>query len=156
TNTGTVHVAVGDTLYLNSGGSSASSNAFIVDSGGLLQLGGNFALNTNASETGAGIFQLYSGKLTVSGTANLVANFTQSSGTVTGTGTLEATGTVVWSGGTMNGTGSTKADAALYIITNGVTLDTRTLTIAATGTATWVQGYITFANGATINNAGIF
>jgi fibronectin-binding autotransporter adhesin len=71
-------------------------------------------------------------------------------GTLTGAGSLSVGGLFAWTGGTLGGTGSLTANGGINLSGN-ISLDTRTLTNAATATWTGTQP-LSVSNGAVINN----
>jgi len=124
---------------------------------------GNAVFNTSALPTLASV--------SITGGS---ANFTTGSPVVTqtlaisgggnlgGSDTVTSNGVITWASGKMSGSGVTNAKGGLLIDTvdQGVTLDTRTLNIPVSQTASQVRGTaihggdINFANGAVINNSG--
>ncbi|HEX7830096.1 MAG TPA: hypothetical protein VF787_10585, partial [Thermoanaerobaculia bacterium] len=114
-------------------------------------------LNSGSDVTGAGLFQVTAGTLTVNAN-DLIPNFELSNGTVNGTGTLSvANGT--WSGGTMSGSGTTSVPTASTLTISGPSAKSlqRTLDIGGSGTLSVTGGgTINFGAGSSLLNAGIF
>jgi filamentous hemagglutinin family protein len=172
-NTGTVNVTDG-TLQLGGGGT--HTGAFNVSASGFgkkstLGFGGNTyyssaarTQNINAGATftetgsdgGVAVVDLSNSSTS---TTNLntdvsLANAAVSGGTLQGTGKLAAT-SLNWSSGTiMGGAGSAAYDITDLALSGSTTLDGRSLNLVAGGVSKATSAYLTFKNGAVLNNAG--
>jgi len=127
------------TLRLRYGGT--SSGAFQAAADATLQFdAGTYNLDAGAALTGAGLYRLTGGTLSING-AVPVTNFAQAAGTLTGSGTLTVSGTLTWTGGSQAGTGATTiaAGGSLNLNDDGY-LDQNGRTINNGGTATWTTG----------------
>jgi hypothetical protein len=142
-------------LLLNAGG--ASSGAFQVSAAAILQFnGGTYNINPGATLSGAGLYRLSSGAVSVSGTVS-VSNFEQTAGTLTGAGTFSITQTMAWTGGAQSGTGVTHIAAGSTLKLNDTSgyLDQNGRTINNAGAADWTTGsgyYWYMQGGAVFNN----
>jgi uncharacterized repeat protein (TIGR01451 family) len=141
-------------LLLNAGGT--SGGAFQVSAGATLQFGGGtYSLNPGATLSGAGLYGLFNGTVSVSGTVS-VTNFEQTGGTLTGAGTFSITSTMDWIGGYQSGTGATNIAAAATLTLNDSTdyLRQHGRTLNNAGTATWTSssGYYWYLEGGAVFN----
>src|SRR6185369_10893461 len=82
-------------------------------------------------------------------------NVDQTAGIADGAGTLTAD-TFTWTGGNQAGPGSTRINNTLTMSGPNYTIDGRTLSNLATSQASWTSGTIFGANGAKIENDGLF
>ena len=175
-NTGTVTVS-NNTLFLSGGGN--LTNRLDAAGGATLQLNaGTFGLTGLVAASGSGLLNVATtvnatgsnsfggslgvsaGVLDVSGTFD-ANGFSMSGGTLTGTGAVNINGASGWTGGTMSGTGTTTFNSALSLSggSNTRVISGRPVTVA--GTTTWSNaftsgGSIGLANGATLNNTGVW
>jgi len=176
-NTGTLTVS-NNVLYLSGGGS--LTNRLDAAGGAVLQLNsGTFSLTGLVASSGSGLLNVATivnatgsnsfggslgvsaGTLDVSGTFD-ANGFNVSGGTLTGTGAVNINGGGGWTGGTMSGTGTTTFNNALSL--SGGSSNTRLIsgrTVNFAGTTTWSNGgtslgSIATANGATLNNTGVW
>jgi uncharacterized delta-60 repeat protein len=153
-NAGTVNVP-GYILNLQSGGT--SNGAFNVSTGAVLNFpSGAHTLDVGTTITGAGMWRVSGGNVTMAGTMS-VPRIELSNGGLGGTNALTVTETLNWSGGVQSGAGTTyiPAGATLSLNTTTKYLDGRT--INNDGTITWMGADIIYAqNGAVINNHSLF
>ena len=143
TGTGTTQFS-GGTVNYNTG-TYSSTNTTVSGATVLFAPGTSF--------TTSNLLTLSSGTLNLStGTPISLKTLTQSGGTLTGFDDVTIT-TYNWTGGTLSGVGTSATVAGALNMTNSsVTLDSRTLNNAGTGTVSGSSAYLIMYNGAIFNN----
>ncbi|MBI2206185.1 MAG: hypothetical protein HYU41_20320 [Candidatus Rokubacteria bacterium] len=123
---------------ISAGGGGSSSGTLALNSGTTVNLtGGTHSLATATAITGAGLYRVNGGTLSVSG--SVYGNkLSLASGAIDGTGTLYVTDSLAWSGGSMQGTsGGTTVLSGSSLTITGAGAKTLQRQIANLGTATW-------------------
>ena len=161
-NAGTLDV-LGGTLDVR-GGSAAGT--FNVASGARLILASGaasaYTLNGNVALGGGGRYSIGAGALDIAGTATVPAgtsfDFGNNSSSLIGAGTLLVNGTLNWAQGSMAGAGVTTVGVGgtLNFSADSAMLSQRTLNLNGTTAIVSLGGTFTLANGAVINNGGLF
>ncbi len=151
--TNLVNVLAG-TLSLTKGGELA--NSVTIAGGSTVSLTGGTFLFPSLTVQGDGFMLQWGASTIVQGTVN-ADNYELRGGTLEGSGNLLVWRSLVWSGGTMAGNGATTVESVASATISGATnksLARRTLqneTIMA-----YTAGTLTFSDGATLSNLGIF
>jgi mannose-6-phosphate isomerase-like protein (cupin superfamily)/predicted secreted protein len=173
-NTGVVNVNSG-TLQFNGGDTGNTTGDFNIAAGAQIVWNSDFTFAATSDIAGGGSAVFTGGNQQVNGTYTLsginvagantsfnaaasVSTVNLSSGTFGGSGSIDAAGLFTWSGGSLSGTGILNANGGMLLSGGDVTLNSRTLNLAAGQTAamTGPSTRLFFANAATVNNAGTF
>lgn len=156
-NAGTTLQANAGTLFVSGG---SSSGTLVAASGAMITFGNDqFSMNAGSSLTGAGLFFVGGGMLTLNVDENAPANFQVDGGAVNGPGILTITNTFTWSGGNLDGPSTTIVPVGTTL--NITSFNFKYLTgghvLNIAGTATWTgTGELDGSPGSTLNNSGIF
>ncbi len=143
-------------------GGTSTGGTFNTETGATTQFGGTLMAWSGVTFSGAGISDVTSSEITLTGTNTVIGGgrLAISGGNVGGTGdlTINANGTLMWNGGIMSGAGTTtiKSGGVLQLLTGAQkNLDGRTLTNQ--GAFNWLDASNLQAyNGAIINNEADF
>ena len=154
-NNATVNVTVGD-FRLNNGGTNSPTGLFTTSLGATTTFNSSYSLAGGSQLAGPGLYQLYAGTLTISGSLT-ASRLNLAGGTLAGTHALH--GLYEWSATSWNsgGTTSLASDATLNI-TGASDHNFNSRALANSGIINWQAGYLRAGDGATLTNAagGVF